>query len=401
MQVCNNITINSIFMSARKLRMGMIGGGKDAFIGAIHRHALWMDGLIDIKCGALSIDPQNAIESGRDLHLDEDRIYTDYKTMLSKEAALPAELRIDFVSIVTPNFAHFEPAMMALDYGFNVVIEKPITLTLEQAKLLHAKVQETGLRLCLTHTYSGYPMVKQAKAMLKNGDLGAIRKVWVEYPQGWLSKLSEREGNAQAAWRTDPTKRGKSGSMGDIGTHAAHLAEYITGLQITELCADLSIKVAGRMLDDDGNVLLRFNNGANGVLMASQVAAGEENSLKIRIYGEKGGIEWHQMEPNTLLLKWLDAPAQILRAGSNHGNLSPFMTSNCRTPGGHPEGYLEAFANIYRNFALTLLADLKGENPTEIMLDYPNENDGVRGMQFIENVVNSSNSTEKWYPFKL
>jgi len=388
-------------MSARKLRMGMIGGGKDAFIGAIHRHALWMDGLIDIKCGALSIDPQNAIESGRDLHLDEDRIYTDYKTMLSKEAALPAEQRIDFVSIVTPNFAHFEPAMMALDYGFNVVIEKPITLTLEQAKLLHAKVQETGLRLCLTHTYSGYPMVKQAKAMLKNGDLGAIRKVWVEYPQGWLSKLSEREGNAQAAWRTDPTKSGKSGSMGDIGTHAAHLAEYITGLQITELCADLSIKVAGRMLDDDGNVLLRFNNGANGVLMASQVAAGEENSLKIRIYGEKGGIEWHQMEPNTLLLKWLDAPAQILRAGSNYGNLSPFMTSNCRTPGGHPEGYLEAFANIYRNFALTLLADLKGENPTEIMLDYPNENDGVRGMQFIENVVNSSNSSEKWYPFKL
>ncbi len=388
-------------MTARKLRMGMIGGGKDAFIGAIHRHALWMDGLIDLKCGALSIDPKNAIESGRELFLDEDRIYTNYEEMLTKEASLSDDKRIDFVSIVTPNFAHFEPAMMALDKGFNVVIEKPITLNLEQAKLLHAKVQETGLRLCLTHTYSGYPMVKQAKAMLKDGTLGEIRKVWVEYPQGWLSKLSEREGNAQAAWRTDPTKSGKSGSMGDIGTHAAHLAEYITGLQITELCADLTIKVAGRMLDDDGNVLLRFNNGANGVLMASQVAAGEENSLKIRVYGEKGGLEWHQMEPNTLLLKWLDAPTQILRAGSNYGSLSKYMTSNCRTPGGHPEGYLEAFANIYKNFALTLMSDLKGEKPTEIMLDFPNENDGVRGMQFIENVVNSSNSDTKWYPFKL
>ena len=388
-------------MNARKLRMGMIGGGRGAFIGAIHRHALWMDGLIEIKCGALSVDPELATASGEDLFLDKNRIYLTYEEMLTKEAVLPENERIDFVTIVTPNFAHFEPAMMALDKGFHVVLEKPMTLTYEQAIQLQAKVKETGKRLCLTHTYSGYPMVKQAKAMLKNGDLGTIRKVWVEYPQGWLSKLSEREGNAQAAWRTDPEKSGKSGSMGDIGTHAAHLAEYITGLQITELCADLQIKVAGRMLDDDGNVLLRFNNGANGVLMASQVAAGEENALKIRVYGEKGGIEWHQMEPNTLLLKWLDAPTQILRAGGNYGNLSPFMTSNCRTPGGHPEGYLEAFANIYKNFALTLLSELKGEKPTEIMLDFPNENDGVRGMAFIENVVNSSNSDIKWYPFKM
>lgn len=388
-------------MNARKLRMGMIGGGRGAFIGAIHRHALWMDGLIEIKCGALSVDPELATASGEDLFLDKNRIYLTYEEMLTKEAALPENERIDFVTIVTPNFAHFEPAMMALDKGFHVVLEKPMTLTYEQAIQLQAKVKETGKRLCLTHTYSGYPMVKQAKAMLKNGDLGTIRKVWVEYPQGWLSKLSEREGNAQAAWRTDPEKSGKSGSMGDIGTHAAHLAEYITGLQITELCADLQIKVEGRMLDDDGNVLLRFNNGANGVLMASQVAAGEENALKIRVYGEKGGLEWHQMEPNTLLLKWLDAPTQILRAGGNYGNLSPFMTSNCRTPGGHPEGYLEAFANIYKNFALTLLSELKGEKPTEIMLDFPNENDGVRGMAFIENVVNSSNSDIKWYPFKM
>jgi predicted dehydrogenase len=282
-----------------------------------------------------------------------------------------------------------------------VVIEKPITLTLEQAKQLKAKVEATGLTLCLTHTYSGYPMVKQAKAMINDNTFGTIRKVWVEYPQGWLSKLSEREGNAQAAWRTDPSKSGKSGSMGDIGTHAAHLAEYITSLQITELCADLSIKVAGRMLDDDGNVLLRFNNGANGVLMASQVAAGEENALKIRVYGEKGGLEWHQMEPNTLLVKWLDAPTQIYRAGGNYSNLSPFMTENCRTPGGHPEGYLEAFANIYKNFAQTLLAKLNGEQPTAVMLDFPNVNDGVRGMQFIENVVDSSNSDLKWFPFKV
>jgi predicted dehydrogenase len=388
-------------MTARKLRMGMIGGGKGAFIGAIHRHAFGMDGLVEIKCGALSIDPILAVESGKELFLDDDRIYTDYKVMLSREATLDADQRIDFVTIVTPNFAHFEPAMMALELGFNVVIEKPITLTLEEAKLLKAKVAETGLKLCLTHTYSGYPMVKEAKAILKNGDLGAIRKVWVEYPQGWLSKLSESEGNAQAAWRTDPTKSGKSGCMGDIGTHAAHLAEYITGLQITELCADLSIKVAGRRLDDDGNVLLRFNNGANGVLMASQVAAGEENALKIRVYGEKGGLEWQQMEPNTLVLKWLEAPMQILRAGANYSNQSVFMTSNCRTPGGHPEGYLEAFANIYKNFANTLLATIAGEKPTDVMLDYPNENDGVRGMAFIENVVNSSQSDVKWYPFTV
>jgi predicted dehydrogenase len=400
-QVCNNNHQKITRMQTRKLRMGMIGGGKDAFIGAIHRFAINLDGLIELKCGALSVNPAVAIESGEMLFLEKDRIYTDYKVMLATEAAKPKEERIDFVSIVTPNFAHFEPAMLALEHGFNVVIEKPITLNLEQAKQLHAKVQETGLRLCLTHTYSGYPMVKQAKAIVKNGDLGKLRKVWVEYPQGWLSKLSEREGNAQAAWRTDPTKSGKSGCMGDIGSHAAHLTEYITGLKITELCADLSIKVEGRMLDDDGNVLIRLENGVNGVLMASQVAAGEENALKIRIYGEKGSIEWHQMEPNTLLMKWLDAPTQILRAGSNYSSQSEFMTSNCRTPGGHPEGYLEAFANIYKNFALTLLSDLKGEQPTPLMLDFPNENDGLRGMAFIENVVDSSNSDIKWFPFTI
>src|SRR5260221_7288014 len=235
--------------------------------------------------------------------------------MIKAESKLPADKRMDFVTIVTPNFAHFGPAMLALENGFNVVIEKPITFTLDEAKQLKIKLDETGLMLLLTHTYSGYPMVKEARQLAKNGALGKIRKIYVEYSQGWLSKLSEREGNAQAAWRTDPSKSGKSGCMGDIGTHAAHLAEYITGLKISKLCADLNIMVEGRALDDDGNVLLKLDNGAAGVLMASQVEAGEENALKIRVYGEKGGIEWAQQEPNTLLVKWLDQPAQILRAG--------------------------------------------------------------------------------------
>ena len=375
----------------------MVGGGKDAFIGAIHRHAAFMDGLIELTCGALSINPEIARESGKVLFLPEDRTYLTFDEMLEKESQMPAEKRIDFVTIVTPNFAHFAPAMMALDKGFNVVIEKPITFTIVEARQLKKKVEETGLILCLTHTYSGYPMVKQAKQMVKNGVLGKIRKVWVEYPQGWLSKLSEREGNAQAAWRTDPKKSGKSGCMGDIGTHAAHLAEYITGLKITKLCADLNIMVDGRALDDDGNVLLKFENGAAGVLMASQVAAGEENALKIRVYGEKGGVEWAQHEPNTLLVKWLDQPTQILRAGGNYGDrLSSFATHNCRTPGGHPEGYLEAFGNIYRNFALTLSAKIDGKQASPEMLDFPQVDEGIRGMAFIDNVVASSQTDAKW-----
>ena len=386
----------------RKLRMGMIGGGKDAFIGSIHRYASNLDGKIELVCGALSINPDIAKESGKELFLAEDRIYTNYEDMLTKESNLPADKRMDFVTIVTPNFAHFAPAIMALDKGFNVVIEKPITFTLEEAKLLKQKVDETGLVLCLTHTYSGYPMVKQARAMVQGGVLGKVRKVWVEYPQGWLSKLSEREGNAQAAWRTDPKKSGKSGCMGDIGTHAAHLSEYITGLKITQLCADLNIMVEGRLLDDDGNVLLRFDNGAAGVLMASQVAAGEENALKIRIYGEKGGVEWHQMEPNTLIVRWLDQPTQILRAGGNYGALlSSFATSNCRTPGGHPEGYLEAFGNIYKNFAATLSAKLDGKEPAKEALDFPRVEEGIRGMAFIDTVVASSQSSEKWTAFTV
>ncbi len=384
-------------MAHRKLRMGMIGGGKDAFIGAIHRLALNMDGLIELSCGALSHDAKIARESGEMLFLPGDRTYTSYDELFEKESKMPEDKRIDFVSIVTPNFVHFDPAIKALEHGFNVVVEKPMTFTLDEARQLQQKVEATGLSLCLTHTYSGYPMVKQAKEMFAKNMFGKIRKIWVEYPQGWLSKLSEREGNAQAAWRTDPKKSGKAGAMGDIGTHAAHLAEYISGLKITKLCADLNIMVEGRALDDDGNVLLRFDNGAAGCLMASQVAAGEENALNIRIYGEKGGIEWAQMEPNTLLVKWLDKPTEVYRAGQAY--LSDIEKHNVRTPGGHPEGYLEAFANIYRNFAQSLMAKMNGETPTAAMMDYPKVDEGVRGMAFIDTVVTSSQSDKKWTDF--
>ncbi len=383
----------------RKLKMGIIGGGKNAFIGAVHRIAANMDGLIELVCGALSTDPDNARESGRMLFLPEDRIYLNFEEMIEKESKLPADVRMDFVTIVTPNHAHFAPAMLALESGFNVVLEKPMTFTLAEAKMLKKKVEETGLLLLLTHTYSGYPMVKQAKQMVKEGAFGKIRKVYVEYPQGWLSSLTEKENNPQAAWRTDPARSGISGCMGDIGTHAAHLAEYISGLKISKLCADLNIMVKGRALDDDGNVLLRFDNGATGVLMASQVAAGEENALKIRIYGEKGGLEWAQQEPNTLLLKWHEQPAQILRTGT--GSLSSYATHNTRTPGGHPEGYLEAFGNLYRNFAIVLSSIMEGTKPPIEALDYPSVEEGVRGMAFIEMVVKSSASNEKWTNFEV
>ena len=386
----------------RKLRMGMVGGGKDAFIGAIHRLAANMDGLIELSCGALSINPEIAVASGEALFLPKDRTYLTFEEMIKAEAALPADKRMDFVTIVTPNFAHFAPAKMALEHGFHVVIEKPITFSLEEAKELKQILDKTGLTLCLTHTYSGYPLVKQIKAMIKDGQLGKIRKFCVEYPQGWLSKLSEREGNAQAAWRTDPKKSGKSSVMGDIGTHAAHLAEYVTGSTITDICAELNTMVEGRVLYDDGAVMLKFDNGAKGVLMASQVAAGEENGIRIRVYGENGGVEWYQHEPNTLLVKWLDKPTQIYRAGGNNGHyLSPMATHNCRTPAGHPEGYLEAFANIYRNFALTLGCKMDGKTPTPEMLDFPGIEDGLRGMAFIDNVVASSQSDKKWTPYVI
>ena len=386
-------------MTPGKLKIGMIGGGKDAFIGAVHRLAFNMDGQCELVAGTLSVNPEVAVASGKELFLDESRIYTDYKVMLEKEAAMPADKRLDFVSIVTPNFVHFDPAMMALDKGFNVVIEKPITFTLEQAKQLKEKLAATGLSLLLCHTYTGYPMVKQAKQLLKSGALGKIRKVYVEYPQGWLSTLLEGTGQAQASWRTDPKKSGKAGCMGDIGTHAFNLAEYVTGLQVQQLCSNLNIVVEGRMLDDDGAAFLKFNNGATGVLMATQIAAGEENAVKIRVYAEKGGIEWKQEDANTLLVKWLDKPTEIYRTGAGYN--SSFAAHNTRIPAGHPEGYLEAFANLYRNFTLTVRAKKNGEKPKEEWLDFPGVEEGIRGMAFVDNVVASSQSEQKWLDFKI
>jgi len=377
--------------------MAMIGGGRDAFIGAIHRIAINMDGQIDMVAGALSVNPEVAIASGHDLFLDEERIYTDYKTMLEKEAAMPKDKRIDFVSIVTPNFVHFDPAIMALEKGFHVAIEKPMTFTLDEAKKLKAKVDETGLTLLLTHTYTGYPIIKQAKQMVKSGMFGKIRKIYVEYPQGWLSTFLEGSNNKQAAWRTDPKRSGIAGAMGDIGTHAFNMAEYVSGLQVTHLCANLNTVVDGRMLDDDGATFMKFNNGATGVLMATQIAAGEENCVKVRVYGEKGGLEWKQEDANTLLVRWLDKPTEIYRAGT--GYVSSYASHNSRTPAGHPEGYLEAFANLYRNFTLTVLAKMNGEKPKDEWLDFPGVDDGIRGMAFIENVVASGKSDKKWTDF--
>lgn len=383
----------------RKLRAAMIGGGKDAFIGAVHRLAMNMDGQVELVAGSLSVNPEIAVDSGKSLFLDESRIYTDYKVMLEKEAAMPADKRIDFVTIVTPNFVHFDPAMMALDKGFNVVIEKPITFTLEQAKQLKEKLDSTGLTLLLCHTYTGYPMVKQAKQLIKNGSLGNVRKVYVEYPQGWLSTLLESTGQAQASWRTDPKKSGKAGCMGDIGTHAFNMAEYVTGLHVTQICSNLNIVVEGRMLDDDGAAFLKFNNGATGVLMATQIAAGEENNVKIRVYCENGGLEWQQEDANTLKVKWLNKPTEVYRTGGAYNG--SFAAHNTRIPAGHPEGYLEAFGNLYRNFVLTVKAKNNGEQPEAEWLDFPGVEEGIRGMAFVENVVASSESDKKWMDFKI
>jgi predicted dehydrogenase len=378
--------------------MGMVGGGTDAFIGAIHRLAALMDNQIELVCGCFSVNPEISKSSGKLYYLPEHRVYETYQEMFEKEAQLPEGERMDFVSIVTPNFVHFAPAMMALENGFNVVLDKPITFTLDEALQLKAKVEETGLTLALTHTYSGYPAVKHARQMVAAGELGKIRKVFVEYPQGWLSAKVEDQGNAQASWRTDPKRSGKAGCMGDIGTHAHQLAEYVTGLKVTELCAELNVFVPNRLLDDDGAALLRFENGARGVLMATQIAAGEENAIKIRVYGDKGSLEWLQHEPNTLIVKWLDKPTQILRVGTSMNSTA--ATHNTRTPGGHPEGYLEAFANIYRNFAWTVMAKMEGKEPTPEMLDFPNVEDGIRGMQFIDTVVKAGYNDEiKWVKF--
>lgn len=383
----------------RKLRMGMIGGGLNAFIGAIHRLAAIMDGQIELVCGCFSSHPEVSYSTGKTLFLPRNRVYTTWQEMIQSEALLPEGERMDLVSIVTPNHVHFGPAMMALEYGFHVVIDKPFTFTLDEALQLEKKIQETGLVLALTHTYAGYPAVKHARKMVADGKLGTIRKIYVEYPQGWLSEKIEDTGHVQASWRTDPSRSGKAGCMGDIGTHAHHLAEYISGLKTTEICAELKTYVPGRLLDDDGAALLRFENGATGVLMASQIAAGEENNVKIRIYGEKGGLEWQQHEPNTLTLKWLDKPMEVFRTGT--GFMNEAAKANTRTPGGHPEGYLEAFGNIYRNFALTVMAKMDGREPQPEWLDFPGVEDGIRGMRFIDTVVKAGyDHSVKWVRFE-
>ena len=372
----------------RKIRMGMVGGGRGAFIGGVHRMAAALDGHIDLVCGAFSSDSEKSRLSGQDLYLPEDRVYDSYSQMILTEKELPVGVRMDFVSIVTPNHMHFGPAKMALENGFHVVCDKPLCLSIKEAKELVDLVNKTGLIFALTHNYTGYPMVKQAKAMIRKGELGKIRKVVVEYPQGWLSTLLEADANAkQAIWRTDPNQSGAAGSMGDIGTHAENLAEYITGLKISEMFADLSIFVPGRKLDDDGNVLLRFENGAKGVLHASQICNGEENNLNIRVYGEKGGIAWRQMEPNTLTVIYQDKPSTIYRTG--WAGLEREAMAHTRIPAGHPEGYLEAFANIYRNFAFCIQARLSGEEVDPLYTDFPSIEDGLRGMNFVEKVVAS------------
>jgi predicted dehydrogenase len=382
----------------RKIRMGMIGGGQGAFIGAVHRIAAALDGQIELVCGAFSSSPEKSKASGKDLFLPENRCYGSFEEMIQKEATLPADVRMDFVSIVTPNHVHFPPAKMALENGFHVVCDKPLAFDLQEAKELAELVEKTGLVFALTHNYTGYPMVKQARDMVKSGAIGKVRKVVVAYPQGWLSTKIEASGQKQADWRTDPKRSGAAGCIGDIGTHAENLAEFITGLHITELCADLTTFVDGRLLDDDGNILLKFDNGAKGILYASQIAAGEENALHIFVYGEKGGLEWHQMEPNTLKVKWLDKPMETYRAGWGYN--TPSAQFHARIPNGHPEGYLEAFANIYRNFAITVRAKLNGEKAPEYA-EFPTVYDGVRGMAFIENVVASAKSQQKWYKFQL
>ena len=377
----------------------MVGGGPGSFIGGVHRIAAIMDGEAELVCGAFSRDPEKSKAAGESLYLNPERVYATFQEMIEKEKALPEEERMDFVSIVTPNHVHFEPAKMALENGFHVVLDKPMTLTLQETKDLKKIIDKSGLYFCLTHTYTGYPMVKQAAQMVKDGVFGKIRKIYVEYPQGWLSKPVENTDNKQASWRTDPQQSGVAGCMGDIGTHAFNMAEYVSGLQVTEMCADLHIFVEGRQLDDDGSVLLRFNNGAKGVLTASQIAAGEENNVKIRVYGEKGGIEWQQEDCNTLRVKWLEKPMEIYRTGTKY--VGALASHNSRTPAGHPEGYLEAFANHYRNFALCVQAKRRGEEPKKEWLDFPGTEDGLRGMAFIENVVKSSESSQKWLSFEV
>ncbi|SOD56122.1 Gfo/Idh/MocA family protein [Pseudoxanthomonas wuyuanensis] len=382
-------------MSGRKLRFGMVGGGRGAFIGAVHRIAAQMDGQAELVAGAFSSDPQRSRDSAADLFVAAERAYGSYREMAAAEAARPPSERLDFVVIVTPNDQHYPAATLFLEHGFNVVCDKPVTLTLAEARALRETVARSGKVFALTHNYTGNAMVKQARALVRSGALGTLRKVVVEYSQGWLARDIESDGQKQAAWRTDPARSGAAGCMGDIGTHAENLARYVTGLRITELCADLTTFVPGRRLDDDGNLLLRFEGGARGVLHSSQVAIGEENNLSLRVYGSEASLEWQQEHPNELIVKYLDRPREILRRGNGYvGETAQRVT---RIPAGHPEGYLEAFANLYREAFRAIAAEVAGK-PLPDDLDLPGIDDGVAGMAFIEAAVASARQGAAWVP---
>ena len=377
----------------RKIRMGMIGGGRGAFIGAVHRIASAIDQQVELVCGAFSSTPEKSKASGEDFYLPADRCYADYEEMMEKENALPEDQRMDFVAIVTPNHVHFPAAKAALEAGFHVLSDKPATLNLKESVELKKIIEDSGQIYGLTHNYTGYPMIKQAKHMVANGELGEIRKIVVEYPQGWFATKVEDTGQKQAAWRTDPARSGAAGCIGDIGTHAENLAEYVSGLEIKELAADLTIFVDGRGLDDDGNILLRFTNGAKGVLHASQICVGQENNLSLRVWGSNGGIEWKQSDANTLIFSQLEGPAQIYRsAGGEY--LYKATQDACRTPAGHPEGYLEGFANVYKAYVSHLQDRITGNEKEDY--DYPTIEDGIRGMAFINATVESSANNAAW-----
>lgn len=382
-----------------KLRMGLVGGGEGSFIGAVHRIAAELDGQIQLVCGAFASEPSRSVRSGQDIYgLAAERCYGTYDEMFTTEASRSPSERMDFVVIATPNHVHYPVAVAAIDAGFHVMSDKPLVFNVEEAKKLESLVSDSGLVFGLTHNYTGYPMIKEARHLVARGAFGAIRRVNVEYIQGWLHEAEESTGdNKQAEWRTDPSRSGAAGCMGDIGTHGENLVEYVTGLRIESLCADLTTFVPGRQLEDDGNVLLRFDNGARGVLSASQIAVGVENGLTLRIYGEQGGIEWAQMEPNSLTVRWPDRPYEIRRTGG--AGVSDESGDATRLPAGHPEGFLEAFALLYRNFA-EAVKDYKSGNLNKIEgYDFPTIHDGVRGMQFIESVVDSSNQGAVWVDF--
>jgi predicted dehydrogenase len=371
----------------RKLNYGMVGGGPDAFIGAVHRMAAVLDGGAQLVAGAFSSKPEKSSQQGEALMLDPGRVYGSYQEMAEKESKLPQGERIDFVSIVTPNAVHFPVAKTFLEAGFNVVCDKPMTTTVEEAEELCRLVKKHNVVFGLTHNYTGYPMVKQARYLVSSGHLGNIRKVVVEYPQGWLATPLDAEGMKQAAWRTDPAVAGASSCMGDLGSHAENLARYITGLEMEELIADMTTFVPGRRLEDDGNVLIHYKGGARGVLFASQISIGEENNLKIWVYGEKASLEWHQENPNYLYVKYLDRPMETFsRANGYNADIAESYT---RIPFGHPEGFIEGFANVYRAIENTVAARITGKKPAELDLDYPTVQDGAVGVFFINKTVES------------